>query len=81
MDCYPARMVKRTSVRAGACYRDSFGAVWRVVGFDGRGVVCVLFHRDVCGALVERPHTETWDNFLADIETEVACPVPDRRRA
>ncbi|MCA0300823.1 MAG: hypothetical protein LCH95_00315 [Proteobacteria bacterium] len=67
--------VPRTAVRTGHCYRDSFGAVWRVVGFDSRGVICVLYHRDVCGALVERPHTETWDNFLADIEGEVACPA------
>lgn len=67
--------VPRQAVRAGHCYRDSFGAVWRVLGFDGRGVICVLYHRDACGALVERPHTETWDNFLADIEGEVACPA------
>lgn len=76
MDCYGGGMgLKRYSVRIGQCYRDSFGAVWRVVGFNGTGLSCVLYHRDVRGALVERAHTETWENFLADIVAEVACPV------
>lgn len=68
--------LKRHSIVTGRCYRDSFGAIWRVVSFDGNGVSCVLYHRDAAtGATVERPHAETWENFLADLEGEVASPT------
>jgi hypothetical protein len=60
-------MMQRHSILAGKCYRDTFGAIYRVVGFDGNGVQCVLYHRTARGALVEREHAETWANFLEDL--------------
>jgi hypothetical protein len=38
-------MMQRHSILAGKCYRDRLGAIYRVVGFDGKGVQCVLYHR------------------------------------
>jgi hypothetical protein len=67
-------MMQRHSILAGRCYRDSFGAIYRVVGFDGNVVQCILFHRNDRGVLVEREHSESWSNFLEDLQGEVQCP-------
>lgn len=64
----------RHSILAGRCYRDTFGAIYRVIAFDGNGVQCVLLHRDERGMLTERDHTESWADFLADLQGEVECP-------
>jgi hypothetical protein len=63
-------MMERHSILAGKCYRDSFGAIYRVVGFDGNGVL----DRNDRGLLVERQHFEAWSSFLEDLEGEVQCP-------
>ena len=67
-------MIERHSILAGKCYRDSFGAIYRVVGFDGNGVRCILYHRNDRGMLVEREHAESWAIFLEDLQGEVECP-------
>ena len=68
--------MQRASILVGKCYRDTFGAIYRVVGYDGNEVRCVLYHRTDQGRLVEREHSETWANFLEDLLGEVACPQP-----
>ena len=55
-------MMQRHSILAGKCYRDRLGAIYRVVGFDRNGVLCV--HRTDQGGFVEREHSESWPNFL-----------------
>jgi hypothetical protein len=67
-------MIQRHSIASGKCYRDSLGAIYRVVGFDGNGVQCILYHRSEQGAVVEREHSESWANFLEDLQGEVECP-------
>ena len=67
-------MMERHSILASKCYRDSFGAIYKVVGFDGNGVQCILYHRDDRGMLVEREHSESWATFLGDLQGEVECP-------
>jgi hypothetical protein len=67
-------MMERHSILAGKCYRDSFGAIYRVVGFEGNGVQCILFDRNDKGMLIERQHSEAWSSFLEDLEGEVQCP-------
>lgn len=67
-------MMERHSIMAGKCYRDSFGAVYKVVGFDGIRVQCMLYHRTEQGGVFEREHTERWETFLEDLQGEVVCP-------
>jgi hypothetical protein len=68
----------RTSIQLGRCYRDTFGAVYRVEGYDGNEVryaVCDLAHPS---KLTERQQSQSWADFLADLESEIECPQPDR---
>jgi hypothetical protein len=68
-------MMQRHSILAGRCYRDRRGAIYRVVGFDGNGVQCVLYHRTDRGGFVEREHSQSWPDFLEDLQGEVECPL------
>jgi hypothetical protein len=43
---------QRHSILVGKCYRDAFGAIYRIVGFNGDVVQCALYHRTERG-LVE----------------------------
>jgi hypothetical protein len=65
--------MQRHSILVGKCYRDSFGAIYRIVGFDGNIVQCVLYHRTDRG-LVEREHSDSWADFLDGLQSEVECP-------
>jgi hypothetical protein len=67
-------MMQRHSFLAGKCYRDVLGAVYRVVGFDGKGVQCVLYHPTHLGTFVEREHSQSWADFLEDLQVEVEFP-------
>jgi hypothetical protein len=71
-------MMQRHSILAGKCYRDTLGAVYRVVGFDGNGVQCVLYHPTGQGAFAEREHSQSWADFLEDLQAEVECPPSPR---
>jgi YD repeat-containing protein len=66
----------RHSIIAGKCYRDRFGAIYRVTSFDGSGVQCVVYSRDARGRLVEREHADSWSDFLEELQGEVECPQP-----
>ena len=67
--------MQRHSILVGKCYRDAFGAVYRIVSFDGNAVQCVLYHRTDRG-IVEREHSDSWADFLEDLQGEVQCPPP-----
>jgi hypothetical protein len=67
----------RASIRLGKCYRDTFGAVYKVEGYDGNEVRYAVYGLTHRGKLTERQHSESWANFLADLESEVECPQPD----
>lgn len=71
----------RHSIMVGKCYRDRFGAVYRVMSVSGNGVHCALHGSDARGALVEREHDDSWEDFLSDLESEVECPLPDVNEA
>jgi hypothetical protein len=63
----------RTNIHLGKCYRDAFGAVCKVEGYDGNEVryaVYDLTHPDKL--------TQSWADFLPDLESEIECPQPDR---
>lgn len=66
--------MQRHSILVGKCYRDRFGATYRIIDFDGNGVQCVLYHTTDQGRLVEREHADTWADFLEDLQSEVECP-------
>ena len=68
-------MMQRYSILAGKCYRDRLGAIYRVVGFAGNGVQCVLYHHTDHSGLVEREHFQSWPDFLEDLQEEVECPL------
>ena len=66
----------RANIHLGRCYRDTFGAVYKVEGYDEvRYAVYDLTH---AGKLAERHHSQSWADFLADLESEIECPQPDR---
>ena len=68
----------RTSVQLGRCYRDTFGAVYRVEGYDGNEVRYAVYDLAHPSKLTERQHSQSWADFLADLESEIECPQPDR---
>ena len=69
--------MERASILVGKCYRDTFGAVYRVEGYDGNEVRYAVYDFTYRGKLTERQHSEAWANFLAGLEGEVECPRPD----
>jgi hypothetical protein len=68
----------RTNIHLGKCYRDAFGAVYKVEGYDGNEVRYAVYDFTHLGKLAERQHSQLWADFLADLETEIECPQPDR---
>ncbi len=69
----------RTSIHLGRCYRDTFGAVYRVEGYDGNEVRYAVYNLAHPSKLTERQlHSQSWADFLADLESEIECPQPDR---
>jgi hypothetical protein len=68
----------RTSIQLGRCYRDTFGAVYRVEGYDGNEVRYAVYDLAQPSKLTERQHSQSWADFLADLESEIECPQPDR---
>jgi hypothetical protein len=68
----------RTSIQLGRCYRDTFGAVYRVVGYNGNEVRYAVYDLAHPSKLTERQHSQSWADFLADLESEIECPQPDR---
>jgi hypothetical protein len=68
----------RTNIHLGKCYRDTFGAVYKVQGYDGNEVRYAVYDFTRLGKLAERQHSQPWADFLADLESEIECPGPDR---
>jgi hypothetical protein len=67
----------RANIHLGRCYRDTFGAVYKVEGYDGREVRYAVYDLAHPGKLTERQHAQSWADFLADLESEIDCPRPD----
>ena len=66
--------MQRASILVGKCYRDSFGAIYRVEAYDGNEVRYAVYDLTNRGRLAERQHSEAWADFLADLQSEVECP-------
>ena len=66
-----------TREHIGKCYRDTFGAVYRVQGYDGNKVHYAIYDLANRGKITARQHSEPWADFLADLQGEVDCPQPD----
>jgi hypothetical protein len=66
--------MERASILVGKCYQDTFGAIYRVVRYNGNEVRYVLYHPTDQRSQVEREHAETWATFLDDLQGEVECP-------
>ena len=64
----------RANIHLGRCYRDTFGAVYKVVGYDGNEVRYVVYDLTHPAKLVELQHSQSWAGFLADLESEIECP-------
>ena len=69
--------MERPSILVGKCYRDTFGAVYRVDGYDSKEVRYAVYDFTSRGRLTERHNSDTWADFLADLQSEVECPQPD----
>ena len=54
----------RTSIQLGRCYRDTFGAVYRVEGYDGNEVRYAVYDLAHPSKLTERQHSQSWPIFL-----------------
>jgi hypothetical protein len=74
-----SQMMGRANIVVGKCYRDTFGAVYRVEGYDGNEVRYAVYDLAPRGTLTERQHSEAWADFLADLESEVECPQQPRQ--
>ena len=64
----------RANTHLWRCYRDTFGAVYEVVGYDGNEVRYVVYDLTHPAKLVELQHSQSWAGFLADLESEIECP-------
>ena len=64
----------RANIHVGRCYRDTY----KVVGYDGNEVRYAVYDLTHPGKLIELQHSQSWADFLADLESEVECPQPDR---
>jgi hypothetical protein len=58
----------RTNIHLGKCYRDTFGAVYKVEGYDGNEVRYAVYDLTHPGKLIELQHSQSWADFLADLE-------------
>jgi len=68
----------RANIHVGRCYQDTFGAVYKVEGYDGNEVRYAVYDITHAGKRTERRHSQSWADFLADLESEIECPQPDR---
>jgi hypothetical protein len=64
----------RANIHLGRCYRDTFGAVYKVVRYDGNEVRYVVYDLTHPAKLVELQHSQSWADFLVDLESEIECP-------
>ena len=64
----------RVNIQLGKCYRDTFGAVYKVVGYDGNEVRYAVYDLTHPGKPMELQHSQSWAGFLADLESEIECP-------
>ena len=70
--------MNRANIHLGKCYRDAFGAVYKVEGYDGNEVRYAVYDLTLPGKLIELQHSQSWADFLADLESEIECPQPNR---
>ena len=64
----------RANIHVGRCYRDTFGAVYKVAGYDGNEVRYAVYDLTHPGKLMALQHSQSWAGFLADLESEIECP-------
>jgi hypothetical protein len=63
--------MERSNIHLGRCYRDTFGAVYKVEGYDGNEVRYAVYDLTHPGKLIELQHSQSWADFLADLESEI----------
>jgi hypothetical protein len=49
----------RTNIHLGKCYRDAFGAVYKVEGYDGNEVRYAVYDLTHPGKLIELQHSQS----------------------
>ena len=64
----------RANIHVGRCYRDTFGAVYKVERYQGNEVRYAVYDLEHSGKLMELQHSQSWAGFLADLESEIECP-------
>jgi hypothetical protein len=67
----------RANIHVGRCYRDTFGAVYKVEGYDGNEVRYAVYDLKHPGKLTEWQHSQPRADFLADLASEIECPQAD----
>ena len=71
-------MMQRHSILAGKCYRDRLGAIYRVVGFDGNGVQCILYHRRTKAASTNESIPRAGPTSLRTFKGRSNVPLPPK---
>lgn len=61
-------------IEVGKCYRDRFGAVFRVTGIDGETVEFMAYMKSTDRLEAAYSGTEALSLFLRDLQQEVPCP-------
>ena len=74
-----AETIERDSIHVGSFYRDRFGSIYEVVGFDGNGVQVVLYCATAHGVLAEDEHSQSWSEFLENFDGEAEPPLCAKR--
>jgi hypothetical protein len=59
--------MERASILVGKCYRDTFGAVYRVEGYDGNEVRYAVYDFTYRGKLTERQYSEAVGQFSSGL--------------
>ncbi len=63
-----------SSILVGRCYRDRFGAIFKVTGYDALQITFTAYMTSKSGRRTEFSGREPLPLFIRDLEKEIRCP-------
>ncbi|MDP1966437.1 MAG: hypothetical protein Q8K93_30070 [Reyranella sp.] len=66
--------MKPSNILVGKCYRDRFGAIYKVTSCDSQHIGFTAYMKAEDGGCAAFQGTEALPLFIRDLEEEVPCP-------
>lgn len=63
-----------SSILVGRCYRDRFGAIYKVTSYDGLHIGFTAYMKSENGGRTEFASREVLPLFIRDLQEEIRCP-------